>query len=159
MPKLSIAHSNILWYIAIYCNVCCLNAINTQSLHHKIDWTWIIHFSFLYFYMVTQGIYSLLYCQNPYSHMKCLFTKIQSNIAIHSNIIRNIAFTRIVSPLVCVCVCVCVCLCVFVSVCVYVCVCLYVCAYVCSYVWSYVDMYVSIYWLCNISGMPGSCQH
>ena len=26
-------------YIAIYCNVCCLNVINTQSLHHKNDLT------------------------------------------------------------------------------------------------------------------------
>ena len=28
-----------LQYIVIYCNVCCLNVINTQSLHHKNDWT------------------------------------------------------------------------------------------------------------------------
>ena len=34
-----IAHCNILWYIAIYCNVCCLNVVNAQSLHHKNDWT------------------------------------------------------------------------------------------------------------------------
>ena len=59
-----------LQYIVIYCNVCCLNVINTQSLHHKIDWTWIIHFSFSSFFMVIQGVYSLLYCQNSYSHMK-----------------------------------------------------------------------------------------
>ena len=26
-------------YIAIYCNVCCLNVVNAQSLHHKNDWT------------------------------------------------------------------------------------------------------------------------
>ena len=26
-------------HIAIYCNVCCLNVINTQSLRHKNDWT------------------------------------------------------------------------------------------------------------------------
>ena len=68
--------------------------------------TWNIHFSFSLFYMVTQGINSLLCCQNPYSHMKCLFTKIQSNItiwqyiAIHSNTIHNTALTRIVLPLV-----------------------------------------------------------
>ena len=45
--------------------------------------------------------------QNPYSHMKCLFTKIQSTIAIwqyialHLNTIHNMALTHIVSPLVC----------------------------------------------------------
>ena len=56
------------------------------------------------FYMVIQGVYSLLYCQNPYFHIECLFTKIQSNIAIwqyiaiHSNTIRNTALTHIVSP-------------------------------------------------------------
>ena len=61
--------------------------------------TWIIHFSFSCFYMVMQSVYCLLYCQNPYSDMKCLFTKIQSNIAIHLNTIRNTALTRIVSPL------------------------------------------------------------
>ena len=26
-------------YITIYCNVYCLNVVNTQSLHHKNDWT------------------------------------------------------------------------------------------------------------------------
>ena len=67
--------------------------------------TWIIHLSFLYFYIVIQGIYSFLYCQNPYFHAKCHFTKIQSNIAIwqyiaiYSNTICNMALTRIVSPL------------------------------------------------------------
>ena len=45
------------------------------------------------------------YCQNPYSHMKCLFTKIQLNIAIwqyiaiYSNAIRNMALIRIVLSL------------------------------------------------------------
>ena len=29
----------IVIYIAIYCNVCCLNVVNTQSLHHKNDRT------------------------------------------------------------------------------------------------------------------------
>ena len=44
--------------------------------------------------------------KNPFSHMDCLFTKIQSNIAIWqyiaicSNTICNMALTRIVSPLV-----------------------------------------------------------
>ena len=62
--------------------------------------TWIIHLSFLRFYTIIQGVYSFLYCQNPYSHMKCLFTKIQSNIAIwqyiaiYSNAIRSMALTR-----------------------------------------------------------------
>ena len=98
-----------LQYIVIYCNVCCLNVVSAHSLHHKNDWTsietWVIHLSFLRFYTVIQGRYSFLYCQNPYSHMKCLFTKIQSNIAIwqyiaiYSNTIRNMALTRIVSPL------------------------------------------------------------
>ena len=72
--------------------------------------------------------------------MKCLFTKIQSNIAIwqyiaiHSNtiILCNMAFTRIVSPLVCMCV--------YTYVCIHMCgvdVCMlahvydYVCEYVC----------------------------
>ena len=36
------------------------------------DRTWIIHFSFLCCYIVIQGVYSLLYYQNSYSHMKCL---------------------------------------------------------------------------------------
>ena len=67
--------------------------------------TWIIHLSFFTLYTVIQGVHSFLYCQNPYSHMKCLYTKIQSNIAIwqyiaiHSNAIRNMALTHIVSPL------------------------------------------------------------
>ena len=65
--------------ILIYCNVCCLIVINAQSLHHKNDWTSknldYIHFSFSCFYMVIQGVHSLLYCQNPYSHMKCLLPK------------------------------------------------------------------------------------
>ena len=40
-----IVHCNILWYIAICCNVyclnehCCLNAVIIQSLHHNNDWT------------------------------------------------------------------------------------------------------------------------
>lgn len=99
-----IGNFNILC-ITIYCSVCCRNVIHTQSLHYKIDWTWIIHLSFSYFYVVIQGAYSLLYCQNPYSHMKWPFTKIQSNIetwqciVIHSNTIRNTALTCIVSPL------------------------------------------------------------
>ena len=94
-----------LQYIVIYCNVCCLNVINTQSLHHKNDWTSKKLDYTLQFLIVIQGVYSFLYCQNPYSHMKCLFTKIQSNIAIwqyiaiHSNAIRNTALIRIVSPL------------------------------------------------------------
>ena len=67
--------------------------------------TWIIHLSFSCFYMVIQGVYYLLYCQNPYSHIKCIFTKIQSNIAIwqyiaiYLNTICNMTFTHIVSSL------------------------------------------------------------
>ena len=55
-------------------------------------------------YGYIQGVYSLL--PNPYSHMKCLFIKIQSNIAIwqyiaiHSNTIRNTTLIHIVSPLI-----------------------------------------------------------
>ena len=66
---------------------------------------WIIYLSFLHFYTVIQGVYPSLYCQNPYSHIKCLFTEIQSDIAIwqyiamHLNTIRNMALTRIVSLL------------------------------------------------------------
>ena len=85
-------------YIVIYCNVCCLHVVNAQSLHHKNDWTsnnLDYTLQLLYFYIVIQGIYSFLYCLNPYFHAKCHFTKIQSNIAIwqyiaiHSNTIRN----------------------------------------------------------------------
>ena len=92
-----------------YCNVCCFNVVNAQSLHHKNDWTsrnLDCTLEFLCFYTVIQGAYCFLYCQNPYSHRKCLFTKIQSNIviwqyiAIHSNTIRNMALTHIVSPLI-----------------------------------------------------------
>ena len=108
-----ITHCNILWYIVIYCNFCCLNVINTQSSHHKNDLTsknldYTLQFlMLLYSYTrVIQGVYSLLYYQNPYAHMKCLFTKIQSNIAIwqyiaiHSNTICSTALTCIVSPLI-----------------------------------------------------------
>ena len=91
-----------------YCNVCYLNVVNAQSLHQKNDWIfrnldYTIEFCML-LYSYTGCIY-FLYCQNPYSHMKCLFTKIQSNIAIrqyipiHSNTISNIALIRIVSAL------------------------------------------------------------
>ena len=52
---------NIL-HIAIYCNVCCLNVINTQSLHHKNDWTSknldYIYLSFSCFHTVIHGVYS-----------------------------------------------------------------------------------------------------
>ena len=97
-----------LQYIVIYCNVCCLNVINTHSLHHNNSWTsgnLDYTLQFLMFYTVIQGVYSLLDCQNPYSHIKCLFTKIQSNIAIwqyiaiHSNTIRNTPLIRIISSL------------------------------------------------------------
>ena len=115
--------------------------------------TWIIHLSFIHFYTVIQGVYSFLYCQNPYSHMKHLFTKIRSNIAIwqyiaiHSNAIRNMALTHIVSPLVCMCVYVfvyvyvlCVCVHVRVYVCVYLCI---VCmSYVCVCVFVCVHTYI-----------------
>ena len=61
------------------CNVCCLNVINTQSLYHKNDWTsrnldYTLQFLVL-LYSYIGYIYSLLYCQNPYSHMKCLLPK------------------------------------------------------------------------------------
>ena len=63
--------------------------------------TWIIHFISYYLY----GLYRVYILKNPYSHIDCPFTKIQSNIAIwqyiaiRSNTIRNMALTRIVSPL------------------------------------------------------------
>ena len=47
--------------------------------------TCIIYFRFLLFsYVVIQGVYLFLYHYNynPYSHIKCRFTKIQSHIAI-----------------------------------------------------------------------------
>ena len=81
-----------------YCNVCCLNVINTQSLHHKNDWTSKNLDYTLQFFMLL-GVYYLLYCQYPLFHMKCLFTKMQSNIATHSNTIRIDQYC-IVSPLV-----------------------------------------------------------
>ena len=95
--------------IGIYCNVCSLNVVNAQLLHHKNDWTSrnLDHTLEVFtFYTVIQVVYSSLYCQNPYSHIKCLFTRIQSNItiwqyiAICSNTICNMALNRIVSPLV-----------------------------------------------------------
>ena len=85
----NIYYSNAVQYgfkeISIYCNVCCLNVVNAQSLDHKNDWTssnQITHLSFLRFYTVIQGLYSFLHCQNPYSHIECPVTKIQSNIAL-----------------------------------------------------------------------------
>ena len=45
-----------------------------QSLNCKIDWTWIIHYSFLLLYNI--NIFFSLEL-NPYSHMKCLFAIIQ----------------------------------------------------------------------------------
>ena len=48
--------------------------------------TWIIHHIFSCLYTVIQGVYSLLY---PYPHMKCPFTKIQSNIAIYCNTFKH----------------------------------------------------------------------
>ena len=55
-------------HIAIYCNVCCLNVVNSQSYITKLTGpleTWIIHLSFLHFYTVIQGVYSFLYCNIP----------------------------------------------------------------------------------------------
>ena len=76
-----------LQYIVIYCNVCCFNVISTQSLHHKIDWTWIIHFSFLYFYMIIQRVYSLRYCQNPFPYEMSFYQNSikYCNMAIYCN--------------------------------------------------------------------------
>ena len=47
-------------HIAVFCNVCCLNVINTQSLHHKNDWTsknlgysyTLISYAFIWLYRV-----------------------------------------------------------------------------------------------------------
>ena len=75
---------NIL-HIAIYCDIlqyiAMFVALMLLVLNHYTTKmtgpleTWIIHFSFLCFYTVIQGVYSFLYCQNPYSHMKCLLPK------------------------------------------------------------------------------------
>ena len=53
--------------------------------------TWIIHLSFLRFYTVIQGVYSFLYCQNPYSHMKCLYQNPikYCNMAIYCNTLKH----------------------------------------------------------------------
>ena len=102
-----IAHCNILQHIAIYCNVCCLNDVNVQPLHHKNDWIpsnldytlEFLHFIRLY------TVYILFYCQNTYSHVKCLYQNPikYCNTAVYCNTlntIRNMALTRIVSPLI-----------------------------------------------------------
>ena len=85
---------NIL-HIAIYCNVCCLNVVNAQSLHHKNDWTsryldyTLKVFTLLYSY--TGCIYSFVYCQNPYSHIKCLHQNAikYCNMAIYCNTLKH----------------------------------------------------------------------
>ena len=94
----NIYYSNTIQYglkeISIYCALqdiliamfaVLMFVVNAQSLNHKNNWTsrnLDYTLEFLYFYIAIQGVYSSLYCQNPYSHMKYLFTKIQSNIAI-----------------------------------------------------------------------------
>ena len=88
-----IAHCNIVWYTAIYCNVCCLHVINAQSLCHKMTGpldTWIIHFSF---YTVIQGVriffsslpklifpYEMSFYQNPIKYC---------NMAIYCNTLKH----------------------------------------------------------------------
>ena len=70
-----------LQYIAIYCNVCCLNIINTQSLHHKIlDYT-------LQLLVILYGYSGCIFLQNPYSHMKCLLPK-SNEILQYGNILQ-----------------------------------------------------------------------
>ena len=155
------SQTTVLLRITIYCNVCCLNVVNTQSLHHKIDWTWIIHFSFSYFNIVIRGVaifFTLL--PKPIFPYEISFYQILQ----YCNILQYTQTQYAIQHLPkffhpqCVCVYVCVSVCVCLCLCLYVCVYLYVCMYVAMYE-VYVDMYVSIYWLCNISGVPRSCQH
>ena len=82
-------------HIAIYCNLCCLNVVNTQLLHHNNDWT---SKNTLHFLMLLYGYYRvyILYFTaktHNYYHMKCLFTKIQAhtycNIAIYCNTLKH----------------------------------------------------------------------
>ena len=98
-----------LQYIVIYCNVCCLNIVNTQSLHHKNDRTSKNLDYTLQFLMLLYGhtgciFFTLL--SKPIFPYEMSFSKILSNIAIwqyiaiHSNTICNTALTCIVSPLV-----------------------------------------------------------
>ena len=97
-----------LQYIVIYCNVCCHNVVNAQLLHHKNDWTsrnldYTLQFLMLLYSYTGYIFFSLL--PKPIFPYEMSFTKIQSNIAIwqyiaiHSNTIRNMALTRIVSSL------------------------------------------------------------
>ena len=98
-----------LQYIVIYWNVCCLNVINTQSLHHKDDWTSKNDYTlqFLMLLYGYTGCISFTLLPKPILSYEMSFTKIQSNIliwqyiAMHSNIICNTELTRIVSPLMC----------------------------------------------------------
>ena len=97
-----------LQYIVIYCIVCCLNVVNTQSLHHKNDRTF------------KNLDYTLQFLMLLYGHTGCIFFTLLSKpifpyemffyqnlikycnkqyIAIHSNTIRNTVLTCIVSPL------------------------------------------------------------
>ena len=99
-------------YIVIYCNTlqCLLiNVINTQSLHHKNDWTSKNLDYTLQFLMLSYsytGCIFLTLLPKPTFPYKMSFSNIQSIIAIwqyiviHSDIIRNTALTHIVSPLV-----------------------------------------------------------
>ena len=48
-------------YIVIYCNVCCLNVVNAQSLYHKNDWT-------------SRNLdYTLQFFMLLYSYIRCIF--------------------------------------------------------------------------------------
>ena len=84
---MDIAQCNILWYITIYCNVCCLNVINVQSVHHKndrissnLDYT-LEFFTLLYSYSYTGCIFFSLLPKLIFPY-EMSFTKIQSNVAI-----------------------------------------------------------------------------
>ena len=93
--------------ISIYCSVCCLNVVNTQSLHHKNDWTsknldYTLQFLMLlysytgciFFSLLPKPIfpYEMSFYHNPIKYC---------NMAIYCNTLKcNTALIRIVSPLI-----------------------------------------------------------
>ena len=92
-----------LQYIAMF------NAVIIQSLHHKNDWSsnldHKLQFIMIYMVIPAETYISFLYYWNPYSYTVYEMSFYQNpvtycNMAIYSNTIHNMAFTRIVSPLV-----------------------------------------------------------
>ena len=95
-----------LQYIVIYCNVCCLNVINTPLLHHKNDWAsknldhtlqflMLLHgyTGCMFFILLPKPIFLSFY-QNS---IKYCNMAIYCNTLIHNT---DTALTCIVSPLV-----------------------------------------------------------